>query len=469
MKKNKDIFKIDYEGFEKIWKDSIAANERNTEERKNKDIENKSDIYSKLNFKSYPGDKIFDKFLGELGLSINPIMIRALFRDRIESGDEAAFRNLFKVILPENNIFKDKKEFEIFLCYFMSLWNHLCSEYETGKRKKIERTKILRRKCIDILLSNTNFIRGLDKNNHKPQDLPPRLMKRLMEADGIIQGILTMIEDKPRTADSPETDETLNHLDMMTISIDEIKRDIREYLQKNGGKVNNDDLQRTGLKKRDEFLKVYQFKITLMGIKPEIWREIQVPETYTFWDLHIAIQDSMGWMDSHLHEFTLKAPDKGKEIYFGIPVDEDEDDPRQILPDWEYRIADYIEEYNKEFLYVYDFGDDWQHMVTFEGIQVREKGIKYPLCLDGARACPPEDVGSTGGYENFLNIINNSDHEEYKETMEWASSQIDVKNECQPCKKGDRVRNFAPEHFDIEEIVFDDPAERIKNLSEDGQ
>ena len=50
---------------------------------------------------------------------------------------------------------------------------------------------------------------------------------------------------------------------------------------------------------------VHQFLVVLSGTDPLVWRRIQVPEKYSFWDLHVAIQDAMGWLDYHLHEFRL--------------------------------------------------------------------------------------------------------------------------------------------------------------------
>ena len=76
---------------------------------------------------------------------------------------------------------------------------------------------------------------------------------------------------------------------------------------------------------RKRFNKVYQFKISLKGIRPPIWRRIQVPETYTFWDLHVAIQDSMGWLDCHLHEFEIIDPSTGMKVEIGIPIEDDFD------------------------------------------------------------------------------------------------------------------------------------------------
>ena len=82
---------------------------------------------------------------------------------------------------------------------------------------------------------------------------------------------------------------------------------------------------------KKKYNQVYQFKITLKGTKPPIWRRILVPETYTFWDLHVAIQDAMGWDDYHLHEFTLLSPKTGRKVKIGIPSDEDADFGWKVL------------------------------------------------------------------------------------------------------------------------------------------
>ena len=66
---------------------------------------------------------------------------------------------------------------------------------------------------------------------------------------------------------------------------------------------------------------IYQFKILLQGSKPPIWRRIQVPESYSFYDLHVAIQDSMGWKDDHLHDFTIIHPETLREDHIGIGED----------------------------------------------------------------------------------------------------------------------------------------------------
>lgn len=190
---------------------------------------------------------------------------------------------------------------------------------------------------------------------------------------------------------------------------------------------------------KKKFNQVYQFKITLKGIKPPIWRRIQVPETYTFWDLHVAIQDAMGWSDYHLHEFEVNDLSTGLKQNIGIP---DEDFGREVLPGWKQKIADYFSMENPKADYVYDFGDNWEHIIQLEKILPREKGVNYPICIKGKRACPPEDCGGIWGYEEFLEAIKDPKHQEHEEMLEWIGGE------------------FNPEHFDIEEVVFDDPDKR---------
>ena len=76
---------------------------------------------------------------------------------------------------------------------------------------------------------------------------------------------------------------------------------------------------------KKKFNQVYQFKITLKGIKPPIWRRIQVPETYTFGEIHIAIQDAMGRIDYHLHEFELVNPSTGLRTLSETPIWREDD------------------------------------------------------------------------------------------------------------------------------------------------
>lgn len=191
-----------------------------------------------------------------------------------------------------------------------------------------------------------------------------------------------------------------------------------------------------------KFNQVYQFKISIDDINPLIWRQIQVPETYSFWDLHVAIQDVMPWQDYHLHRFEIVDPCTKMKVEIGIP-DEEWMDSKE-LPGWEQKIADYFSMENNSADYIYDFGDDWYHKIKLEKILARDKNINYPVCVAGERACPPENCGGVCGYENLLQAIKNPKHEQHRELLEWIGGKFD------------------PEFFEPKKIKFDNPDKRWK-------
>ena len=147
-----------------------------------------------------------------------------------------------------------------------------------------------------------------------------------------------------------------------------------------------------------------------------------MPETYSFWDLHVAIQDAMGWFDSHLHQFDIINPATGMMVEIGIP---DEDFGRDILSDWNQKIANYFTMENSSANYVYDFGDGWEHKVELEKIVPRDANTDYPICITGRRACPPEDVGGLEGYREFLEVITSPSHEDHEAWKQWAGGDFD--------------------------------------------
>lgn len=198
-------------------------------------------------------------------------------------------------------------------------------------------------------------------------------------------------------------------------------------------------MPRTTAKKPAE---IFQFRVSLQDVEPEIWRRIQVAGASSFWDLHVAIQDAMGWDDSHLHEFRLVDPKTKKEERIGIP-DEDDDPDLPTQPGWETPLAAYFSRAHPAAEYLYDFGDDWQHRVVLEDVLPVETGAQYPRCLAGARACPPEECGGPPGYEDLLAALADPNHESHEELRE---------------QYGD---DFDPERFRSEDVIFDDPRQRF--------
>ena len=192
--------------------------------------------------------------------------------------------------------------------------------------------------------------------------------------------------------------------------------------------------------KRRPFKKVYQLKITLRGIEPEIWRRILVPESYTFYDLHVAIQDAMGWEDYHLHRFVItdiKAP--GGRVIIETPFAEPEDD--EILESTEVPLSVFFHKAGDRAVYIYDYGDNWVHDVVLEKIEPKEPKKKYPLCLAGERACPPEDCGGVSGYYRCLEAFRNKDDSEG--VLSWLG-------------------DWDPDKFDPAQVKFESPRRRFE-------
>jgi hypothetical protein len=131
---------------------------------------------------------------------------------------------------------------------------------------------------------------------------------------------------------------------------------------------------------------IYQLKVVLQGISPMIWRRLLVCGDSTIADLHYIVQIAMGWSDDHLHQFRIHGKRYGIYRIGGIWFSDDPDSVR--LKDLGLRI-------NERFFYEYDFTDDWQHLIRVEAILAPEPHRHYPVCIDGRRACPPEDCGGS--------------------------------------------------------------------------
>src|SRR5215510_5955247 len=134
---------------------------------------------------------------------------------------------------------------------------------------------------------------------------------------------------------------------------------------------------------------IYQFRITLRGISPLIWRRLLVRADTSLAELHHILQLVMGWTDSHLHRFLIHGKEYGIAYEGGVGFD---GDPRRI------GLADYGFRLRERFLYQYDFRDNWQHDIRVEHITAADPKRSYPVCIGGKRAAPPEECGGAEVY-----------------------------------------------------------------------
>jgi hypothetical protein len=172
---------------------------------------------------------------------------------------------------------------------------------------------------------------------------------------------------------------------------------------------------------------IFQIKVTLEGSKPPIWRRLLVRSDITLGDLHSILQAAFGWWDYHLHQFIING------TYYGEPHP-DYLDYGGMQDELEVTLGQIAPRQGCKFRYEYDFGDSWLHQVLVEKVLPAEPDQDYPVCVAGRRARPPEDVGGIWGYYHFLEAVQDPEHEEHDEYLEWVGGAFD------------------PEAFDLEEI-----------------
>jgi len=160
----------------------------------------------------------------------------------------------------------------------------------------------------------------------------------------------------------------------------------------------------------------YQIRVLLRDSHPAIWRRILVRSDLTLRGLHQVLQTTMGWRNSHFHQFTFR----GK--YYGRPDPEGE---LKTIDDAKARIEDVVTGKGQCLKYEYDLGDSWEHFLTIEKVMPLDEDKPPALCLAGERACPPEDVGGTPGYEEFLEAVRHPNHKDHKDMIRWAGGAFD--------------------------------------------
>lgn len=192
--------------------------------------------------------------------------------------------------------------------------------------------------------------------------------------------------------------------------------------------------------------KIRQLKITLNYITPPIWRRFQVRSDVKLTRLHEIIQIVMGWENYHLYAFDVGGIEYTDPEYIDDDMYElDHRDGSKV------KLSDSLPEIGSKTLYRYDFGDNWEHTIELERILDPESAERYPLCIDGARACPRDDCGGVGGYEDLLDALADPEHEEHEDMKRWAGTDWD------------------PEEFDCEAVNQRLPGRRVLVRADAGQ
>jgi hypothetical protein len=172
---------------------------------------------------------------------------------------------------------------------------------------------------------------------------------------------------------------------------------------------------------------ILQVKISLLGSsKPPVWRRLLIPADIRLDRLHGVIQAAMGWEDYHMHAFS----DGSCEYGLADPELGHRDERRATL-------GRLLKREGEQIRYTYDFGDDWEHEIVVEKVLPAEPGVRYPICVAGKGACPPEDCGGVWGYEHLREVLADPADEEHGEMLEWLGLQAAA---------------FDPARFDVDEV-----------------
>jgi len=168
----------------------------------------------------------------------------------------------------------------------------------------------------------------------------------------------------------------------------------------------------------------FQLKITLRYLTPPVWRRVLVPDHFSLGRLHGLIQRVMGWGGGHMHEFRVPARGFGPPLRTFGHEGQDEETTR---------LRDVLTRKGQMLLYEYDFGDGWLHGIQLEKVLPLEPGQRYPVCLAGARACPPDDCGGPPGYYQLLEALKKPTTKANAQLLEWCGE-------------------WDPESFDVESV-----------------
>jgi Plasmid pRiA4b ORF-3-like protein len=173
---------------------------------------------------------------------------------------------------------------------------------------------------------------------------------------------------------------------------------------------------------------ILQVKISLLGVAgPPVWRRLLLPAHIWLDRLHGVIQAAMGWEDYHMHVFA-----DGARRYGLADRELEHRDERKVT------LGQLLKRARERIRYTYDFGDDWEHEILLEGVLTAEPDVRYPVCVAGKGACPPEDCGGVWGYQDLRDALADPAHERHEEMLEWLGLQT--------------AAEFDPARFDVEEI-----------------
>lgn len=364
---------------------------------------------------SFVGQSLFsgnvgslDAILNDLAVSYDETEVEAFMRDALFHGGTRMDDVRDRILDRRATVFVDRRQKEAFQERMQELWDEVRGQYD---RKADADKGPLRSELLAMIEAITETIRALDRKQTAVSDIPMDLLMALTSPMTILKQFVTSLNDSSALP-SEDAEKIRGILGEMKFDIQRVSADLEAQTGRNSGGSRRERDQPAQARK------VYQIKVSLKGIKPPIWRRILIGSDMTLRELHQVIQIAMGWTESHLHEFKIGS------LRYGVAEDDGfgerpEDEEATLL-------ADVVTGAKMKFRYEYDFGDSWIHELMVEKIVDPDAATPVPVCIGGARACPPEDCGGIHGYYDILETLRGPATSERQELREWLGGNYDA-------------------------------------------
>ncbi|MFP4426440.1 MAG: plasmid pRiA4b ORF-3 family protein [Spirochaetaceae bacterium] len=347
-----------------------------------------------------------DEILNDIGSMLSEGEVEAYIRDALYQGGDIQ-SVIGRVFAGSHLPFADPEQAQSLHDELDSLWADVAGEY----RPERDPAAPVRSRLLALYDKQLGWVRSLDDRGIDPTDLPENTVRGVGEFFSMITGALELL-NQDVTDEGDQLRMLEGQLDTLEVATEEVLETAEEEVTAAVGPV-----------------PIYELKVSLKGIRPQIWRRIRVSGTVSLSELHRIIQIAMGWTDAHLHVFYVE----------GSPYGPAELDELDGYPEEAIRLMELGVQAKQRFRYVYDFGDGWEHDILVSKIlfsdELPAEDGATPRVISGKRAAPPEDCGGVPGYHRLLYYLDEEEPE--SEEREFWRKMVPP--------------GWNPEAFDLEE------------------
>jgi hypothetical protein len=353
-----------------------------------------------------------DAILADMGLSVSGAEVEAIMRDELFGGREAVGEVIGRVFDGLKQVtFASEEQSQAFFKQVEDLWEKTTRNYN---RFADAQAGELRRRVLELHEKQTLWMRSLDERGVQPDELPGSEMFMHGQISAMFYQCLAFLND-PESYDSDEFQDIQANIDGIGERMAELIGIVETALESQPSLTLLDNQNESSPRTKPTG-EVYQMKITLDYTKPPIWRRVLLPSSYFLEELHVVIQNLFDWQDCHMHCFRCNGVEYGDDASMA---------GEECEPEEGVRLSELELDVGSKFQYVYDFGDDWQHTILLEKVLPYDKNEMYPVCTAARRAAPPEDCGGVPGYYMMLEALEDPEHPQHGEFMEWLGGNLD--------------------------------------------